>query len=53
LQPLSREFRADLTFRTRKQIVWDAKKERVLHDHEANQLVLCFYRKPWKLPYAT
>ncbi|MCX5757304.1 MAG: gfo/Idh/MocA family oxidoreductase, partial [Candidatus Hydrogenedentes bacterium] len=41
----------NLALRTRQEIHWDAKRERVIGGHEANELVHCPYRKPWKLPY--
>jgi len=40
----------NLAFRTKKEIVWDPKEERVVSDQDANQLVGCDYRKPWALP---
>ena len=34
-----------------RRIKWDAKKERIIDDKEANKLVTVQYREPWKLPY--
>jgi len=42
----------NIAYRTGRKIVWDAKHEKVVGDAEADQLVGCEYRAPWKLPYA-
>lgn len=41
----------NIAFRTRKRIVWDARKQQIVNDKEANRLVSVKYRKPWTLPY--
>lgn len=41
----------NVALRAGRTIKWDAKKERVIDDKEANKLVTVQYRKPWKLPY--
>jgi hypothetical protein len=41
----------NVALRTGRTIHWDAKKEQVVNDREANRLVTVEYRKPWKLPY--
>jgi predicted dehydrogenase len=40
----------NIAYLTKRQIEWDAKKESVRGDREANSLVAANYRKPWKLP---
>jgi hypothetical protein len=42
----------NIAFRTGHKIVWDANAEKVSGDAEADVLVGCDYRAPWKLPYA-
>jgi predicted dehydrogenase len=41
----------NISFRTGRKIVWDARQEQIVSDKGANQLVSVKYRKPWKLPY--
>ncbi|HQH52113.1 MAG TPA: gfo/Idh/MocA family oxidoreductase, partial [Candidatus Hydrogenedentes bacterium] len=41
----------NLALRSGSEIHWDAENERVKDNREANRLVECDYRKPWKLPY--
>ena len=42
----------NIAYRTGRKIVWDAAAEKVVGDTEADKLVSCSYRAPWKLPYA-
>ena len=42
----------NIAFRAGKKITWDAVNEKIVGDHEADQLVGVKYRAPWKLPYA-
>jgi predicted dehydrogenase len=42
----------NLAFRSRGEVVWDDKEERVIGNDEADALVGYAYRKPWKLPYS-
>jgi len=42
----------NIAYRTGRKIAWDAAKEKVAGDAEANKLVRAEYRKPWNLPYA-
>lgn len=42
----------NLAYRTGRKIVWDAEKERVVDDRQADKLVGVKYRKPWSLPYS-
>lgn len=39
----------NISYRTGRKIVWDAKKEKIVGDREANRLLERKYRKPWKL----
>lgn len=41
----------NIALRTGRRIVWDAAKEQVVNDPDANRLVTTAYRAPWKLPY--
>jgi len=41
----------NLALRSGRRIVWDPAQEKVVGDKEADRLVGCAYRKPWKLPY--
>ncbi|MGN6385784.1 MAG: Gfo/Idh/MocA family protein [Verrucomicrobiota bacterium] len=41
----------NIAFRAGRKIQWDAKKEVIVGDAEADQLVGVDYRAPWKLPY--
>jgi predicted dehydrogenase len=41
----------NISFRTGRKIVWDARQEQIVSDKGANRLVSVKYRKPWKLPY--
>lgn len=38
---------ANISLRTGRKIVWDAEKEQIVGDEEANQMLSCPYRKPW------
>jgi predicted dehydrogenase len=40
----------NISLRTGRKVRWDAAKEQVIGDEEANALVSKPYRKPWKLP---
>jgi predicted dehydrogenase len=42
----------NIAYRSGRKIVWDAAKEKIVGDPEANKLVRAEYRKPWNLPYA-
>ncbi|MCL4219511.1 MAG: gfo/Idh/MocA family oxidoreductase, partial [Candidatus Hydrogenedentes bacterium] len=42
----------NIALRSNSRIDWDAAKERVLDNRDADRLVGVDYRKPWKLPYA-
>lgn len=41
----------NLAFRSGAPVRWDAEKERVEDNPEADELVGCVYRSPWRLPY--
>jgi len=41
----------NLALRTGRRLVWDAARERVANDADADRLVSVTYREPWKLPY--
>ncbi len=43
---------ANLAMQTGRTLTWDAAKQRVVNDAEANQLLARPYRKPWKHPAA-
>ena len=38
----------NIAYRTGRALKWDADKEQVVGDAEANQLVVGTYREPWK-----
>ena len=42
----------NIAYRTGHKVTWDAEHERIVGDHEADNLVGVRYRQPWKLPYA-
>jgi predicted dehydrogenase len=42
----------NISYRTGRKIFWDAQKEQIVGDKDADKLVGVKYRKPWKLPYA-
>lgn len=42
----------NLSYRTGRKINWDGKAQKIIGDHEADQLVGVKYRKPWHLPYS-
>ena len=42
----------NIAYRTGRKIAWDAEKEKINGDQEADKLVGVNYRKPWNLPYA-
>jgi hypothetical protein len=44
---------ANLAMRTGRTLQWDAAKQRVLGDEEANRLLTRPYREPWKHPVAS
>ena len=39
----------NIAYRVRRRLEWDAAKEQVLGDAEANRLVVGTYREPWTL----
>lgn len=41
----------NIAYRTGRKVVWDAAKERVVGDKQADALAGVKYRKPWNLPY--
>jgi hypothetical protein len=41
----------NIAYRSGSKISWDAAQERVVNNHEADQLVGVKYRAPWKLDY--
>lgn len=41
----------NIAFRTRSDITWDAKAERIVGNSYADRLLHVEYRQPWKLPY--
>ncbi len=41
----------NIAYRTNRKIVWDAEKQQIVDDKQANALVGVKYRKPWSLPY--
>jgi predicted dehydrogenase len=41
---------AKIALRRRRYLAWDAKKEHVLNDDEANKMLTYSYRSPWQLP---
>ena len=41
----------NIAYRTGRKIVWDAKAEKIVGDHQADKLVSVPYRKPWHLPF--
>jgi len=43
----------NIAYRTNRKIQWDAAKQVIVGDKEANQLVGVKYRKPWSLPYSS
>src|SRR6266851_8352352 len=43
---------ANLALKTGKTLAWDAVKQRVANDEEANKLLVRPYRQPWKHPVA-
>ena len=42
----------NIAFRSGRKIVWDAERERIVGDRDADKLVGVKYRKPWNLPYS-
>ena len=40
----------NLALRSGEQVAWDAENERIVGNKNANRLLSCPYRKPWKLP---
>ena len=42
----------NIACRTGRKVVWDAEKEQVVNDPDANKLVGAVYRQPWILPYS-
>jgi hypothetical protein len=43
----------NLSLRCGRRLVWDAQKEKIVGDDQANRLARPKYRAPWKLPYLT
>ncbi|MCP5117120.1 MAG: gfo/Idh/MocA family oxidoreductase, partial [bacterium] len=41
----------NLAFRSGEPVTWDATRERVVGNKQADKLVGARYRRPWKLPY--
>ncbi|UCD30296.1 MAG: gfo/Idh/MocA family oxidoreductase, partial [Planctomycetota bacterium] len=41
---------ANIAYDRKRHIIWDAQRERVTNDPEANKLLSYEYRPPWKLP---
>ena len=41
----------NIAYRSGSKITWDAEKEQIIGNAEANKLVSVEYRKPWKLDY--
>lgn len=41
----------NIAYRTKRKIIWDGDKERIIGDRDADKLVGVKYRKPWELPY--
>jgi len=41
----------NISYRVKRKIHWDATKERIIDDREANKMLTVKYRKPWSLPY--
>ncbi|MGP8199707.1 MAG: Gfo/Idh/MocA family protein [Limisphaerales bacterium] len=41
----------NIAYRTGRKIVWDARAEKIVGDHQADKLVSVTYRKPWHLPF--
>jgi predicted dehydrogenase len=41
----------NLALRSGKRILWDPEREHITNDREADELVGCHYRRPWRLPY--
>lgn len=41
----------NISYRTGRAVRWDAVNEKIIGDAEADALVGCEYRAPWKLPY--
>lgn len=42
----------NIAYRTGRKVSWDAEKEKVIDDREADKMVGAKYRRPWHLPYA-
>jgi hypothetical protein len=42
----------NIALRSGGKIVWDAEREKITNDSQADKLVGVKYRKPWRLPYA-
>jgi hypothetical protein len=43
---------ANLSMQTGRELTWDAEKQQVVNDEEANRLLTRPYRKPWEHPNA-
>ena len=41
----------NIAYRTGSKITWDAEREKVVGNKDADRLVSVEYRKPWKLDY--
>jgi predicted dehydrogenase len=42
----------NIAYRTGRKLNWDAQKEKIIGDREADKLIGTPYRKPWSLPYS-
>ncbi len=42
----------NIAYRTGRKLYWDATKEKIIDDRDADKLVGVKYRKPWSLPYS-
>jgi predicted dehydrogenase len=42
----------NISYRTGRKLVWDAAKQKIVGDDQANEFVGVKYRAPWKLPYS-
>jgi hypothetical protein len=42
-----------ISYDTGAKVTWDAAKEQIVHNSEAEKLLKRDYRKPWKHPYSS
>lgn len=40
----------DISYRVGRRLVWDDRREQIIGDEEANELLVPTYRQPWRLP---